>query len=142
MILIPPLLKAELQRLPEYGMGYQIGRVLLNTGSYESGIILNGQYFIPAAEIAGLTLLSQLYEEIILNSKQSSLRIEGAKLAQRPASSLRSVKRIYNFTIASKKITASAAKDSEIVLTIRSEVFKRFSAYSDDFRITKKWIGS
>lgn len=140
MIAIPSPLKERLRLLPEYGMGYQIGLVRLNTGSYESGVILNGTYFVPRSELNGLTSLSQLLEEIkvIINSKQSSLRIENAMLTPRPASSLRRVKHIYNFSAANSKFSASAAKDSEIVLTARNEVFKRFSAYEDDFRVTAK----
>jgi hypothetical protein len=139
MIAVPPLLKAKLRLLPEYGMGYQIGFVCLNTGSFESGVILNGSYFVPKTELAGLTSFSQQLEEMTMlaNAKCSSLSIESATLTPRSEASLRRVKRIQNFSTANDK-SAAAAKDSKIVLTSRYELFKRFSAYADDFRVTEK----
>lgn len=138
MIAIPTLLKVRLKTLPEYGMGYQIGNVLLNTGRTEHGVILNGTYFVPTAELAGFSALSQLIEEVSMASRsgQSSLRIEGATLDSRPASSLRRVKRIYSFSAANEK--QATAKDSEVTFTLRHEIFKRFSPYVDDFRVTVK----
>lgn len=138
MIAIPPLLKAQLRQLPEYGMGYQIGSVRLNTGSVESGVILNGTYFVPKAELVGLTSFSQLLDEMTLqaNAKSSSLSIQSATLTPRSEASLRRVRRIHNFSTANEKI--ASAKDSEIALTIRNELFKRFSAYVADFRVTDK----
>jgi hypothetical protein len=137
MITIPPLLKARLRTLPEYGMGYQVGVVRLNTGKTERGIILNGSYFVPTAELAGFTAFSQLMEEAqaSIRASRSSLTIEGASLDTRPAATLRRVKRIYSFSAANEK--QAAAKDAEITLTLRNEIFKRFSAYENDFRVTE-----
>ena len=138
MITIPPLLKAHLRTLPEYGMGYQIGVVRLNTGKNEHGIILNGTYFVPSTELAGFSALSQLLEEAqaTVRASKSSVTIEGAALDSRPAASLRRVKRIHSFSAANEK--QAAAKDAEVTLTLRNEIFKRFSAYENDFRVTEK----
>jgi hypothetical protein len=138
MIKIPSLLKARLRTLPEYGMGYQVGVVRLNTGRTERGIILNGTYFVPTDELVGFSALSQLLEEVqaTIRASKSSLAIESATLDARPAASLRRVKRIYSFSAANEK--QAAAKDAEITLTLRNEIFKRFSAYADDFRVTEK----
>jgi hypothetical protein len=138
MIKIPLLLKAHLRTLPEYGMGYQIGSVKLNTGKTEHGIILNGTFFVPTTELASFTSFSQLIEETQASFREgkSSLTIESATLDTRPASTLRGVKRIHSFSIENEK--RAAAKDAEISLTLRNQVFKRFSAYTDDFRVTEK----
>ena len=138
MITIPPLLKDHLRTLPEYGMGYQVGEVRLNTGKTERGIILNGTYFVPTEELAGFSAFSQLMEEVRVwnRARKSSLAIENATLDTRPAASLRHVKRIYSFSENAKQ---ASAKGAEVTLTLRDEIFKRFSAYENDFRVTDKW---
>jgi hypothetical protein len=139
MIPIQPSIRARLKLSPEYGMGYQVGTVSLNTGGTERGIILNGTYFVPHSEIISLNSIKQILEELSsdLDRLQSKFIIESVALESRPESSLRGVKRVYTFSAANEK-RATPAKDAEITLTSRNELFKRFSAYENDFRVTEK----
>lgn len=121
-------------------MGFQVGSVKLHTGNYEAGYLINGTYFCTFKEFESLDALRQRIAQIIANgeSARSSLRIEDVSLTPRDLGELHGVRVIRNFS-AGGKIAANVstgAKDAEITSTLAGEVFKRFSAYEKDFRVT------
>jgi hypothetical protein len=139
MIIVTPELKLQLSRLPEYGMGYQIANVLLNSNGTEKGIILNGEVFITFKDMQSIPDLFAQYNLLLLSARFSALKVIGATVIERPESEMRGVRkiRLYNFsrsTLNEKR--AGAAKDAEDSYSMKDDVFKRFSAYANDFRVT------
>jgi hypothetical protein len=129
-------------------MGYQKAVVKLSTGQLETGYIFNGATFFSPDELISLTPTGMWLAE--RDGSRSSLSITDITVIPRPANMLRNVRRImttfasertYNVLENTKAILAKAseaAKDAPITATSANEVFKRFSAYFDDFKITEK----
>ena len=148
MITIPGWLQSWLKTQPEYGMGYQIGVAKLSTGSLERGVILNGSMFAKAEELRSLSAGEVSKAGAIIH--ESRLSIVGINLIARPSETLRGVRRIRRVNAnqsfsagqleaVNESVRASeAAKDAPITATVDGEIFKRFSPYVDDFRITEK----
>jgi hypothetical protein len=156
---VPYELRDGLKRLPEYSMGVQRVLIKLPGGAYRNGWILNGRLFLSdddksAAEkdsnkllLLRLALLATTADEASRKpvDKQSHLTI--VTIVPRSAESLKGVRRVTTLsesklhtftndqaTLQSK--AAGAAKDAPITPTQANEIFKRFSAYKDDFRVT------
>ena len=142
-----------LQGKPEYGMGYQTAFVRLVGGTSELGYIFNGSTFIKFQDLIRASAIDLWLQELGLIAKATSYSIADITLVPRPPESLKGIRSVSMCnestqlaasssiqTLASaKQIRASeAAKDAPITLTSSGEIFKRFSAYADDFRITEK----
>ena len=141
MIIISSTIKEQLRRLPEYGMGYQIANVSLNSGGIEKGIILNGEIFIKFVEVKSIPNLFSQYNILLAEARRSSLKVVGASIIERSSNEMHGVKRIHlqkSVRMLANKKQASPAKDAEDSYSLLNEVFKRFSAYLNDFRITEK----
>jgi hypothetical protein len=148
MIKIPLSLQLTLRDQPEYGMGYQYGAVSLSSGGTEIGYILNGASFATKDEISTLSPSELAKAENAALASQ--LTITYVSLIPRSKESLKGVRRIRTalFSNAQRLNRAEAlneaiqaslgAKDAPITATEAGEVFKRFSAYLKDFRITEK----
>lgn len=136
---------------PEYAMGYQKVVLKLNTGNYEEGFIFNGENFFKPDELVSMSPTGIWLAE--RSGSKSSLTIMEITVIARPPEKLRNVRRItalnasrgqyassYEFANESlvKASASQAAKDAPITVTVAGEVFKRFSAYINDFRITEK----
>jgi hypothetical protein len=145
MIIVPDWLQILLITRPEYGMGYQRVRAKLSTGSTEVGMVFNAQVFVKEVESASEKLLDS-WENIVSEARKSLFTISSIELIPRPPQTLKGIRRI---AIANAKrrdlLTESAkmhadipAKDAPITLTAVGEVFKRFSAYTNDRRVTDK----
>jgi hypothetical protein len=136
-------------------MGYQKVILKLSTSSYEEGFVFNGEYFFKQNELASLSAAGIWLAE--RSTEKTSLSIFDITVIPRPPAQLRNVRRVAITALnasggqyytrsqyagideSTVKASASqAAKDAPITLTNAGEVFKRFSAYENDFRITEK----
>jgi hypothetical protein len=148
VITITSWLRSQLIEFPEYGMGYQYGSALLSTGNWEKGYILNSSTFIKEGELKGMSARDMaLAERDAQTTRLSIVRIE---LISRPPETLRGVRRIRRFPVTNSQKQASlrafseelakslGAKDAPVTTTEYGDLFKRFSAYVNDFRITQK----
>lgn len=148
MIKIPPELQLKLRDLPEYGMGYQYGAACLSTGKVVIGYILNGASFATKDELTSLAPSELAKAERA--AMTSHLTITHVSLVPRSKESLKNVRWVYPTFLANTyrlmDVTAcnealragKGAKDAPITTTVLGNVFKRFSAYINDFRITEK----
>lgn len=147
MIKIPLTFQVWLGSQPEYAMGYQYGTVELSTGSYQTGYILNGACFATRDELTTLSPPDLAKAEVA--ASMSKFAIVNISLIPRSAESLKNVRRIRTassnlhklatFSAMNESARASqGAKDAPITATVAGEIFKRFSAYENDFRITDK----
>ena len=140
MIRIPTNLLASGRSLEEYGMGFQIGSIIYSNYKKERGIILNGTILCPISEFQSLRNIKVEYEYAFRSAKIATDVIKIDLERRNPKGIRRIIKMAskatgsYNF---SEKVQVPA-KDAEISITILNEIFKRFSAYENDFRVTDK----
>lgn len=139
MILVPDEIQNSLVNRAEYGMGYQKVIATLDTGSRENGIIVNAQVFMDDAERASQKIFDN-WENIVEEARKSRRSVVSVQLVPRSAESLRGVRRV---AVNAKKAllqeslaAVGPAKDAPVTLTLEGEVFKRFSAYANDRRVT------
>jgi hypothetical protein len=129
-------------------MGYQKGQIWLSTGSTQTGYFFNGSTFITSSELNALTPLRLWLTEDTLKSTTGGPVITNIILTPRTEASLRGVRRVSTRNVALANMSAQftnesirarqAAKDAATTITMAGEIFKRFSAYLDDFRVTEK----
>jgi len=143
MLTVPGWLQVWLKTKPEYGMGYQKGIAKLSNGSSERGFILNGATFAKEDEFRSLSPSDLNKVGAVIH--ESSLSIKDIDLIARPPETLRGVRHITlvakaaQFNAINESVRASqGAKDAPITATLAGEIYKRFSAYENDFRITEK----
>lgn len=141
-------MQQSLKEKPEYGMGYQYGAVCLSTGGTEIGYILNGASFATKDELTNLSPIELAKAENA--ALASRLTITYVALIPRTKESLKNVRRVRIALANSTQKFAGAlvldeairssggAKDAPITTTAIGDIFKRFSAYANDFRITEK----
>ena len=148
VIKLPLELQLKLRNQPEYGMGYQYGAACLSSGGTAIGYILNGASFATKDELT--TLSPSELAKAELAAMSSHLSITFVSLIPRSRESLMNVRRVRSTILANAhraaEVTAlneavrssKGAKDAPITATAAGDVFKRFSAYINDFRITDK----
>ena len=147
MIVVPEALQRWLSTQPEYGMGYQKATATLDDGSTQTGLIFNSQVFIRQTEDSSLVVREE-WNEILKEAGKSQRSIRSIRLIPRPAETLRGVRRI-GLRAGTRAILSESyepgrkpepgpAKDAEETPTVAGEVFKRFSAYANDRRVTAK----
>jgi hypothetical protein len=139
MIIVPDEIQNSLINRAEYGMGYQKVVATLDTGGQEKGIVANAQVFMNDAELASHEMFEN-WEMILEEARKSRRSVVEVQLIPRSAESLRGIRRV---AIHAKKAllqeslaAIGPAKDAPVTLTIEGEVFKRFSAYKNDRRVT------
>lgn len=166
MLKIDTWLEYWLPTQPEYRMGYQRAAVTLNTGGVETGIIINSQIFLKDGEYPWQMLMDDYVlreaEKSSLLVKSATLiprspeSLKGVRqiaianernriLANRKsleASYVRASGGSRYYQLCSESVQFSnaadkaAAEDAPVTLTGLGEVFKRFSAYANDKRVT------
>ena len=164
MIRLTPAQIASLNTEPEYRMGYHKVHAILSGGSYEYGYILNQTIFLQERENpwqmnvswdylcteAGKTNLSINYFRVIprepetlhgvrlIAVKMEKWRIlaERTKNAALNASGASREQLLANSEIYAKAAKSSEAKDAPITVTSEGDIFKRFSPYANDRRVT------
>ena len=147
MIIVPESLQSWLSKQPEYGMGYQKVTATLDDGSTEKGLVFNSQVFVRETADASL-VVREAWDEVLKEARQSKRSIKSVQVIPRPPETMRGVRRIVSSTgtrailaesyETTRKSETVPAKDAPETTTIAGEVFKRFSAYSNDFRVTEK----
>jgi hypothetical protein len=147
MIILPDRLQSWLSNQPEYAMGYQKVTATLDDGSTAKGIVFNSQVFVKETEDSSLVVREE-WSEVVKEAGKSTRSVEAVQLIPRPPETLRGIRRITmakNATTLStesyESITKSEdgpAKDAIETPSVAGEVFKRFSAYADDRRVTDK----
>ena len=145
-------------------MGYQKVIATLNTGGIEAGIIINSQVFLKGTEYPWEMRMDWNY--VLNETTKSALRVTDVKLIPREPETLKGVRQfaitkekyrvlanrksfVANFSSGNAKLillnesealsikaASAAAEDAPITLTELNEIFKRFSAYPNDKRIT------
>ncbi|HKT32292.1 MAG TPA: hypothetical protein VJS89_07365 [Gammaproteobacteria bacterium] len=124
-----------LLKAPEYGMGYQRIRAKLNDGRSKTGYVFNAELFVPDNH----PILQRLVERQITFAKALTI-------ADRASSSITSFEIIPRYvnkppfggqTLAKNFLQESkGATDGPVESTKTGEIFKRFTAYRNDRRIT------
>ncbi len=142
MIYVGTDLQPQLLREPEYGMGFQAGTFTLNTGSRERGFIVNGTVLVTDEEFRQMDRRFSQYNLLVAEALRSPLRVVRAAIERRAAGSLHGVRHIIVANSARGYRTFSEsfsgpAKDASVSLTEANEIFKRFSAFADDKRVTR-----
>jgi len=165
MLRVDSALVPYLSSQPEYRMGYQKVVATLNTGSIEEGIIVNSQLFIKEGEIPWHSLVD--WNAILASASHSSLTVVRVRLIPREPETLRGVKQVAlqhekyrrlanramtaaNSAFGSRKdqlltesrqlefsAKSAGAETAPITLTVVGEIFKRYSAFVNDNRVTK-----
>ena len=164
MLRVEPSLEEYLASQPEYRMGYQKAVVTLSSGGTESGIIVNSKIFFKDDEISWQAYDS--WEDLVAEAAKSDLIVTHVKLIPREPATLRGVRQIAldnekfrllgdrklmaaNSAFGSEKsalhqesielavkAASAAAEDAPVTLTTAGEIFKRFSAFRNDRRVT------
>lgn len=167
MIRLTPAQIASLDAAPEYRMGYHKVHAKLSGGSYEFGYILNQTIFLQERENpwqmnhgwdyfcteAGKTSISIDYLRVIPREPETLhgvryVAVSNEKwhvFAERSANAALSAagptreKLLANSEVFAKAAKSEEAKDAPITVTSAGEVFKRFSAFANDRRVTSAW---
>ena len=164
MLRIEPWLEIFLSTQPEYCMGYQKVVATLNSGGTEAGIIVNSRVFLKEGEMPWQ--IGYGWDYFLAEAAKSQLIVTTVKLIPREPETLRGVRQIAianekfhklanrammaaNSAQGSRQVAllaesrqmemsakSAAAEDAPVTLTILGEVFKRFSAFANDRRIT------
>jgi hypothetical protein len=159
MLRVESDLAEYLSTQPEYRMGYQKVVATLNTGSVEEGIVVNSQLFVKEDEIPWRTAVD--WDALLAKAAQSHLRVVRATLIPREPETLHGVREVFwklaerkakiaNFASGSTRdrllaesreieliAQGGGAEDAPVTMTISGEIFKRFSAFQNDNRVTK-----
>lgn len=120
----------ELLRQPETGMGYQEVEVTHKNFRTDKGIVYNAELLFEGTE--SQTVLK-------LNHYQSALRMAsyaGDEIRSIKVLKSTETKRFLSTTQVRKAGATGPAKDAPVEKTKADEVFKRFSAYPNDRRVT------
>ena len=145
-------------------MGYQKVIAKLNSGGSERGIVVNSTIFLKEGQIPWQ--ISYDWDYALKEAKKSPLVVTDVTLIPREPETLKGVRQIVienekNRRLARNALSSAnsaygslkeqllaesqqyefsaksaAAEDAPVTLTIVGEVFKRFSAYANDRRIT------
>jgi hypothetical protein len=164
MLKLESWLEQWLPTQPEYRMGYQKVIATLSSGGTEAGIIVNSQVFLKENEYPWQMLMEWGY--VLTEAQKSALKVTNVKLISREPETLKGVRQIvlanekYRVLANRKSLAASytsgyqqaallsesrellvkaasaAAEDAPITMAASDEIFKRFSAYVNDRRVT------
>lgn len=164
MIKLTPTQIASLDGAPEYRMGYHKVHANLSGGTYEYGYIVNQTVFLLERE--NPAQMSIGWEYMLEEAAKTQLSINFFRVIPREPETLHGIRRIavsnekhhilaertkkaalnsygasrtellaksaqYEFSAKSEE-----AKDAMVTLTVTDEVFKRFSPYAKDRRVT------
>ena len=162
MIRLTPAQIASLNTDPEYRMGYHKVHAILSGGSYEYGYILNQTIFLQERENpwqmnvswdylcteAGKTNLSINYFRVIPREPETlhGVRLIAVKMEKWHILAERTKNAALNASGASREqllansaayaAKSTGAKDAPITVTSAGDIFKRYSAYVNDRRVT------
>lgn len=121
----------EMTTQPETGMGYQYVEAAINSYSSSKGVVLNAEVFIPENKIEKIIGKRYLTYSAILNEAERPGHIRNLRIISKSSLYLGESK---YFT----KSDTTPADEALISLTEEDEVFKRFSSYKNDHRVTEQ----
>lgn len=164
MLRIEPRLEVYLRTKPEYRMGYHKVIATLETGGKEAGFIFNSTIFVKEDEAPWM--MAYGWNCLLAEAAKSPLIVKDVTVIPREPETLKGVRQIaiahekYHM-LANRKVAAAntahgiqraalliesrqlelnaksaAAEDAPVTLTEAGEVFKRFSAFANDRRVT------
>ncbi|MEW5894448.1 MAG: hypothetical protein AB1650_01635 [Candidatus Omnitrophota bacterium] len=113
---------------PETGMGYQYVEAKMSNYSSFKGVVLNGEVFIPDIRVEKIMGFRSLNYSAILNEAEQAGQVRDLKVISKGQLHLGE-----KFFAKSAKAPASEAPITE---TKEDEVFKRYSPYRNDRRVT------
>ncbi len=137
MFLVPSRFEKSLCYVNEYGMGYQIALIKISPYLSKRVIILNATLFCPIDEYDSLSYIQRNYDYALRTASQ--ITIVELNLIPRPLDKIRKVSKEKIESYECLKADSSdliPAKSAPITLTSYGEVFKRYSAYEYDKRVT------
>lgn len=167
MIRLTPDQIASLNTAPEYRMGYHKVHAKLRGGVYEFGYVLNQTIFLREKENPWQMNVS--WDYLIAEAEKNRLSVEDFRVIPREPETLHGVRYItlsrekwhlkaertknaamHSFSSQREQLIANSnqyallakseeAKDAPVTLTAEGEVFKRFSPYPNDRRVTVGW---
>jgi hypothetical protein len=165
MLRIESWLETYLATQPEYRMGYQKVVARLSSGATEAGIIVNSKVFLKEGEAPWQMQIG--WDYFVAEAAKSQLVVTNVTLIPREPQTLRGVRQIAVANekfhrLANRAMTAAnsaygsrrdellaesrqmelsaksaAAEDAPVTLTVAAEIFKRFSAFANDRRVTQ-----
>lgn len=130
MFKLDSMLQFVLLKQPESGAGYQVVKALTADSKFKNGIVYNAELLLFDEEPRDM--LKASYKRLLAEAKISTGEITWLTIVTSTAST--SSAYVLNETPASGK--GHPAKDATPEKTKEKEVFKRFSAYENDRRIT------
>jgi hypothetical protein len=133
MLKLNSTLQCLLLNQPESGMGYQIVEATTFDNKIKRGIAYNAELLLFDEE-PRLTLKTTAFARLLNEAKISTGEIKSLQVVTNTASA--SPAFALRETAASYGRKAMPAKDAPIEKTKEKEVFKRFTAYENDHRIT------
>lgn len=129
-------------------MGYQKGVATLSSGGAEVGVILNCSTFVKESDLAGMTSTDFIIAEAYSALQKTTLAVTNIYLIPRPPETLKGVRRasisMFNASVATLSASESviaarssrAAEHAPITAMIYAELFRRFSAYENDNKVS------
>ena len=115
---------------PETGMGYQYVEAIMSDFSSSKGVVLNSELFIPENKIEKVMGRHFLTYSAILEEAGRPGYIRKLRVIGRDRLQLGETKYFA-------KSSRSPASEALISLTEKNQIFKRFSPYRNDHRITE-----
>jgi len=120
----------ELIVQPETGMGYQYVEATMNNFSSLKGVVLNSELFIPENRIEKIIGKRSLAYSAILQEAEQPGYIRKLKVIKRNSLQLGEM-RLF------AKAAGIPASEAAVSLTEKNQIFKRFSPYRNDHRVTE-----
>lgn len=116
---------------PESGMGYQIVKAEYNRGII-NGVVYNADLVVFEYESQRINT-SEQYQELLKTASTDTSLIKSISVIPPQSTQMKSV-----YQISEEKPLGKPATEGEIEETEKNEIFKRFTAYKNDRRITAK----
>ncbi len=126
---------AGLLREAETGMGYQEVEATHRDNTTQKGIVYNAELLFEGNQTQNVLRLSS-YARVLREAGSAGEQVKSLRVLRAPET-----RRFLSATIYTKDVprgtVAGSAKDAPLERTKADEVFKRFSAYENDRRVTE-----
>lgn len=132
MIRLSERFSARLVEQPESGMGYQIVEAEHITRGKRKGVVYNAEIIVFEDEPRRIITEAQ-YQELVKAASTETSLIKSIRVIPPQPTLMKNVSQISE-----EKPLGKPATEAEIEETEKDEIFKRFTAYTNDRRITAK----
>jgi len=123
---------ASLVQQPESGMGYQIVEAEYIGRGMKKGVVYNAELIVFEDEPRRIITEAQ-YQELLKAASTETSSIKSIRVVLSPPTITKSASQISE-----EKFLGKPATEGEIEETEKDEIFKRFTAYRNDRRITAR----